>query len=267
MDLEEFIAFHGPALEANPPRHNLILGVLERARGKADHNFQLWSLDTPGACALKTPGEAWGIILGEVSEEQARQLARESAGTEFPTVQGPDESASWFAAELEGLGQRFQPERAMTIQALSHAPTRPDAPGSPRRMTLDDADLLLEWTCAFLRDADLRDPVPTPEEVAKTLEGNRHWFWTLDGEPVAMAASGRLIKNCGSIAPVYTRAEYRGRGFAGAVTAHVVDQIFATGRQTACLYVDTANPASNRCYAKLGFEVVCRVQVFRRAGD
>jgi predicted GNAT family acetyltransferase len=33
--------------------------------------------------------------------------------------------------------------------------------------------------------------------------------------------------------------------------------IFSEGRKTACLYTDLRNPASNRCYAKLGFRPVC----------
>jgi predicted GNAT family acetyltransferase len=50
----------------------------------------------------------------------------------------------------------------------------------------------------------------------------------------------------------------RGRGYAGAVTAAVVDSIFAEGRTAACLYVDLRNPYSTRCYAKIGFQPVCR---------
>jgi predicted GNAT family acetyltransferase len=42
------------------------------------------------------------------------------------------------------------------------------------------------------------------------------------------------------------------------VTAATVDSIFAEGRTMACLYSDLRNPASNRCYAKIGFKPVCR---------
>ena len=64
MELAEFIALHGPALEANETRHNLILGLLERVKNKLDHGYLLWSLGEPGACALKTPLPGRGIILG-----------------------------------------------------------------------------------------------------------------------------------------------------------------------------------------------------------
>ena len=75
------------------------------------------------------------------------------------------------------------------------------------------------------------------------------------------------MRACGSIGPVYTTPEFRGRGFAGAVTATAVDQIFAEGRRTACLFVDVTNPASNRCYAKLGFTTVCESAAFQCLRD
>jgi predicted GNAT family acetyltransferase len=49
-----------------------------------------------------------------------------------------------------------------------------------------------------------------------------------------------------------------------AVTAAVVDSVRAEGR-TACLYSHQRNPASNRCYAKLGFVPICRSWHYVRA--
>src|SRR4030095_3241401 len=86
MDLDEFIALHGPALELHQPRHNLLLGLLERAKTNPEHNYRLWSLGRPGACAIKTPGR--GILLGELNEAEARQLARHTAEMHYPAVPG-----------------------------------------------------------------------------------------------------------------------------------------------------------------------------------
>jgi RimJ/RimL family protein N-acetyltransferase len=264
VELDEFIAFHGPALERNAARHNLILGLLERARGIEEHGCQLWSLGEPGACAIRTPRAGRGILLGEVDEPQARQLAAAVADEDYPSVQGPDETARWFVAEAETQGKRFGEGEPLRIHALSRPPSRPQVPGSFRRVVPKDAALLLEWTIAFIRDADLRDPVPGIKDIEATIVRGRHLFWLMDGKPVAMAAMGRQLRDCASIAPVYTLPTYRGRGFGGAITAAVVDEIFATGRSTACLYVDVTNPASNRCYAKLGFTPVCDVWMFWR---
>ena len=266
MELEEFIALHEPALEKDPARHNLILGLLERARGNPDHNFRLWSLGEPGACAIRT-GRAWGVLLGEVDEVQARHLARDLADEDYPAVQGQDDTARWFVAEAETQGKRFTLRHQNHILALTRPPSRPDTPGDARPATAEDAALLMDWMVAFQRDANLDDPPPTPEGIADAIARRRYFLWMLGDQPVALAGQGRRMRNCGSIAPVYTPAEFRRRGFAGAITAHMVDQIFAEGRQIACLYVDVNNPASNRCYAKLGFTPVCEAHMFRRIAD
>lgn len=44
---------------------------------------------------------------------------------------------------------------------------------------------------------------------------------------------------------------------AGSVTAALVERAYAEGKAFVCLYTDLRNPASNRCYAKVGFAPVC----------
>jgi predicted GNAT family acetyltransferase len=45
----------------------------------------------------------------------------------------------------------------------------------------------------------------------------------------------------------------------------VADEVFAEGRTVVCLYSDLRNPASNRCYAKIGFSPVHRAWHYLRA--
>ena len=61
-----------------------------------------------------------------------------------------------------------------------------------------------------------------------------------------MAGIVRRTRSTGSIAGVYTPPAQRGRGYAGSVTAAVVERIYAEGMNTACLYTDLRNPQSNR---------------------
>lgn len=79
-----------------------------------------------------------------------------------------------------------------------------------------------------------------------------------------MAGIVRRSRGAAAIAWVYTPPELRGRGYAGSVTAAVVEKIYAEGRKIACLYTDLRNPASNRCYAKIGFKPVCDSWFFRQ---
>lgn len=265
MELAEFAAFHGPALEANAARHNLILGLIGHAQTMPDHNCTLWSLGTPGACAIKTPQPARGIILGELDRAQCAELARMTANTDYPSVAGPDDSPKWFMAAAEALGVRFRPDGfAQHILALSRPPTRPEVPGHARLATMEDIEVVLAWMTAFGQEAAPEDPPVRRDHAEETIRGGRRFLWEVDGAPVSLAGLGRRIRDCASISPVYTPPEHRMKGFAGAVTAAVVDAIFAEGRSTACLYTDQANPYSNRCYAKLGFEPVCDAWVFLR---
>jgi predicted GNAT family acetyltransferase len=138
---------------------------------------------------------------------------------------------------------------------------------SRKRCWADDAELFGKWQIAFFREAVPHDALPTPEGVQKTAVAGNYRFCTVDGDPVSMAGIVRRTRHGAAIAGVYTPAGSRNRGYAAAVTAAVVDAIFAEGRRTACLYADLRNPASNRCYAKVGFKPACRSWHYLRMLD
>ena len=45
-------------------------------------------------------------------------------------------------------------------------------------------------------------------------------------------------------------SQTRGRGYAGSVTAALVERIYAEGKLFVCLYTDLRNSFSNRCYTQ-----------------
>jgi RimJ/RimL family protein N-acetyltransferase len=119
------------------------------------------------------------------------------------------------------------------------------------------AELYADWTIAFLREAVPHDPVPGREWIKQAAVEGHALFWIVDAEPVATATIARRTSHTAAISRVYTPLRLRGRGYAGSVTAALVDRIFAEGRTAACLYTDLRNPISNRCYANIGFKPVC----------
>ncbi len=128
----------------------------------------------------------------------------------------------------------------------------------------EDAGLFADWITNFVSEAAPHDPLrPRDQLEARAAEG-QHWFWIVEDEPVSLAGIVRRTRDAAAIAPVYTPPHHRGRGFAGAVTAAVVEHIFAEGRKTACLYTKLNDPASNRCYAKVGFRPVCNSWFYPR---
>jgi predicted GNAT family acetyltransferase len=199
----------------------------------------------------------WPIVLADLDRVQCHRLADATTNIDFKGVVGPDLTAQWFAERATGLGISFLDPVPQAIHSLSRKPEYPGAPGHARLVTAEDAPLFADWTTAFSREAVPHDPPPSRDRLTKVAGEGRHLFWVVDGEPVSLAGIARRTPNCAAISGVYTPPSLRGRGYAGSVTAALVERIFVEGRTTACLYTDLRNPYSNRCYAKIGFEQVC----------
>jgi RimJ/RimL family protein N-acetyltransferase len=263
MQPREFATYHLPGLEHDEAKHSIILAVLGRLAGENPPEMQHWSLGEPGQCAIKSPG--YPIVLGELIAEQCRALAEATRTLDYPAVVGADDTAHWFVERATELGLAFIEPISQQILALRNKPVYPGAPGHARTIVAADAPLFSDWTIAFAREAIPHDPVPTPEQLALSAASGRFQFWIVDDEPVSMAGIMRRTRHAGAIAGVYTPPSLRGRGYAGSVTAALVEAIFAEGRSMACLYVDLRNPYSSRCYANIGFTPVCRSAYYPRA--
>lgn len=261
MTLEEFATYHMPALETHEARHNLMLARLgavaggATARGAAAPALRFWSMGRAGACAIQTPG--WPIVLGDLDEAECARLAEELRALDFPGVVGSGMTANWFADRAAALGVAFGERVPQQILEVRERPRYPGAPGSARAVTADDAALFAEWTLAFIREALPHDPRPKPGVLEKSAASGNHMLWVVDGTPVSIASIGRRTRRGAVINGVYTPPALRGRGYAGSVTAALVEKGYAEGKSFACLYVDRRNPASNRSYAKIGFTPVC----------
>lgn len=263
MNLEAFARFHLPVLEADEVRFNVQIAVLTAALKDPPSGFGFWTLAGPGHCAIRSPGRS--ILLGNLTKPECRTLAQDTDDDDYPGVIGADDTAHWFAEHATSLGAKFESPIPNRIHLLAGPPRYPNAPGSPRGTTVADAPLLLEWLTAFHREAVPHDPPPARHHVEKAADSGRYLFWIVDDQPVSVAAISRRLRQTAGVAPVYTPPEQRGRGYAGSVTAAVVDCILAEGKTAACLYTDLRNPASNRCYAKIGFKPYCDSWHYLRA--
>ena len=255
MGPADFAAYHRAALEADEVRHNVLLSILDRVVAEKPAGFMLWTLGGPGACAVRSSAER-PILLGDVSEAQCRRLAEDTADLDYAGVVGPDLTAKWFVARAGELGLDFAAPVAQQIHIMTERPRYPGASGHARAVTAEDAALFADWLIAFFREAVPHDPMPARDALERTAGEGRHSLWIDDGRPVSMAGIVRRLRTCAAIAGVYTPPALRGRGYAGSVTAAVVERVYAEGLTTACLYTDLSNPFSNRCYAKIGFKPV-----------
>ena len=263
MELQEFVEFHRPALEQDEARYNLILGLLGRMLETEQPNVRLWTIGASGECAMQTPG--YPLILGRLSAAQCQAFAEATLNLDYPGVVGLDPIVPLFVERANELGVKFKETIPQTIQALQRRPIYPDVSGTARVVGHGDVALFSEWLLAFFREVVPHEPVPSRDRLESTATAGNYQFWVVDGEPVAMAGIVRRSRHAAAIAGVYTPSALRNRGYGAAVMAAVVDAVFAEGRTTACLYSDLRNPASNRCYAKIGFKPVCRAWHYLRA--
>jgi RimJ/RimL family protein N-acetyltransferase len=263
MQPRDFVEYHLPALEADEARHNLILFILARLLSDASIDIRQWSLGAPAQCAVQWPNRP--IVLGDLNEAQARALAEATIDLDYPGVVGPDLTAQYFVDRASALGIEFLPPIPQRIHALSGPPRYPGTTGHARLVGAADASLFADWILSFMREAVPHDSAPDREYLTKAVGEGRHMFWIVDGEPVSMAGIVRRTRHGAAITAVYTPPALRGRGYAGSVTAAVVEFAFAQGKRVVCLYTDLRNPFSNRCYAKIGFEPVCSSLHYVRA--
>lgn len=262
MTTAEFCAIHIPVLEQNEARHMMMLGVLNSMTSAPSPGIQTWTLGRPGQCAIMRPGGQ--ILLANLDERQSQAFAEATADLDYTGVIGPEETAIWFTRRARECGAVFLEPMPQCIHSLSERPFYPAAAGYARQATSRDVDTLENWLASFVREASPHELAPSRESVEKGIASGRYFVWMVGEEPVSTAAIVRRTRHSGGIAAVFTPSELRGKGYAGAVTAAVVEHLFDEGKTMACLNTDLRNPFSNRCYARIGFTPVCDTVFFPR---
>lgn len=114
--------------------------------------------------------------------------------------------------------------------------------------TPDDLDEILECLGYFISDCGLLDTIDK-NNIIKTLS-----YFRLIKESGKIVSMAKFVPsyNSAKIVDVYTRDEYRGKGYARKVVATLKNEIISSGK-IATLNVDVNNPVSSHLYESLGF--------------
>ena len=256
-------------------RHNLILGLSTELKP----NLYLYGDQQPYlatvaddtrvvAAALMTP--PYKLTLSLATSPGAFELIAADLATLYPTlpgVTGPDDVALRFAEQWQRQsGQHFDLVRSMCIYQLTAVRPVVGVPGSLRRATLADRELLTRWVAAFYTETGTEphsDAAAAEQAVTRWLssEGRVLYLWE-DGEAVSMAGFGGRTPNGVRVGPVYTPPERRGRGYASALVAAASQMQLDSGRRYCFLFTDLANPTSNHIYQQIGYTPVCDVSEY-----
>ena len=256
-----------PFLLADEAVNTILVTIAHRVAGEA----------VPGACLLLATeaGRSVGALCRGGHPKAALTRARDGTVVDalatavqqrlpdLPGVMGPAAEARRFSdvwCALTGVTAR----RGMSqrIFELAASPEPSAAPGELRVATDGDVPLVARWSSAFIAEA-LPDDAPPDDPLAAAsaivARGAVH-LWSVEGEPVSMAAAQGQPSLGARIGLVYTPPELRRRGHAGACVRALSRLCFERGHRACFLYTDRANPTSNHIYGDIGYRPVCDSQ-------
>ena len=119
--------------------------------------------------------------------------------------------------------------------------------------TAKDADEIACLYAAFLTEA-LGENATWGEKKAKIAqEIDLYALLRVDGKIVSIGVSKDSGNRLRRIANVYTKPEYRNKGYSRKVVTYLTEQAISGG-DLACLHVDQNNPVSNHLYQKIGYK-------------
>ncbi|MFJ9371768.1 GNAT family N-acetyltransferase [Streptomyces sp. NPDC101455] len=267
-DLDQFLTHAGEFLRSRPALHTVHLTVTAALRSRG---LRMYGEGDPVFGALERDGEVRAaffrtppgrLMLTPLAAEETVELASQLAlrGDELPGVMAELHTASTFAeawaSRTGALSQLHARQRLYRLGEL----TTPQSfsPGRPRVATANDRDQLMRWYVEFAAAIGESDTSQDPGEWAdsRIAYGGITLWETPDGTPVSMAGLTTKVAGQVRVAPVYTPADLRGRGYAGAVTAEVSGMALAAGADEVLLFTDLANPTSNALYQRIGYRPV-----------
>lgn len=251
-----------PYLMQNEAFNNLQIGVLERVREapKTWPDMLLAWIESEKEVLVVASRNAPKLVISnavrlEAIDLLAERLSGSTAG--FLGWQGPVDEAARFA-RLWGqvTGAHVRQGANMRVFQLTEVHPVPVSPGRIELATPEQRDLVIDWSRAFIRDADVHDdPSEVPGVVDRLLALKAIYLW-MDREPLSMAAAGSNTPNGSRINLVYTPRERRRHGYATSLVAALSKRLLGEGRRFCFLYTDLANPTSNAIYKRIGYRAV-----------
>ncbi|MDT0388412.1 GNAT family N-acetyltransferase [Streptomyces dubilierae] len=271
--LDDFLLRAGDFLRSRPALHTVPLTVTEtlRTRGSrvyGDGEPEFGVLERDGevrAAFFRTPPHWLNLTALAPGEADALAALLAGLGRPLPGVSADRDTAAAFVTAWQRhtgatavLRQRQRLYRLGTLTA-----PRPLPPGRPRIAVRADHALLVRWHDAFAEEAGAGTVRDSAEWADARIDSGGITLWEApDGTPVAMAGTGPRVAGQVRVAGVYTPAQLRGRGYAGAVTAEVSRAALAAGASEVLLFTDLANPTSNGLYQRIGYRPVADFAVY-----
>ncbi|WP_369271914.1 GNAT family N-acetyltransferase [Streptomyces sp. R11] len=267
-DVDDFLARAGGFLRSRPGPHVMQLTWAERVRTRGADAF---GTEAPVFGMLERAGEVRATFyqlppramgLSPLSPEQADSLAARLAalGHLPPSVNADHGTATAFAEAWQrhtGATAKLRDTRLRLYRLGTLTPPEPMPTGRGRVLGEQDFEQVMFWCGEFAKAVGEVVSIDAGSWASTRFADKRYTLWeTPDGTPVSIAGMNPLIGGQIQVDIVYTPADLRGHGYAGAVTAEVSRAALTAGAKDVVLFADLANPKSNALYQRLGYRTL-----------
>ncbi|MDO0912906.1 GNAT family N-acetyltransferase [Streptomyces sp. DT2A-34] len=272
-DVDDFLARAGDFLRSRPVLHTVPLTVTEAL---STRGADAYGDDAPIFGLLERAGEVRAtffrtpprrLTLTPLTPEEADSLAAHLAdlGHPLPGVNADHDTATSFAEAWQrhtgAIPALHERERLYRLGTLT--PPEPFPEGRGRIAGEEDRERLMLWHREFVTDIGGTPAADNGSWADTRIADERVTLWeTSDGTPVSMAGRTPMVAGQIRVAPVYTPAHLRGRGYAGAATVEASRAALAAGAAEVLLFADLANPTSNGLYQRIGYRPVADFAVY-----
>jgi len=263
-DVEAFAGTAGDFLKSRPVEHTVFLTLVDTLRRRGLHAygseapiFGSWRTDggaTDGVL-LQTP--PYPMMFSRLPAGAVAAALDAVAGRPLPGVNMVTADADEFVAGWrERTGADARTGLRARLYRLAELIPPPPPGGHSRVAAASDRELLLRWYRAFhdelgdVREAD-HDAL-----VDDRLSHGDITLWEVDGVPVSTASRSRPDAGMVRVVMVYTPPEFRGHGYAAAVTATASRTALDQGATDVVLFTDLDYPTSNGVYQRIGYRPV-----------
>jgi GNAT superfamily N-acetyltransferase len=201
------------------------------------------------------------VSIGEV--ESALLPALRSAGVVVEHVVSFHHEA--HRELLEALASKGHRLGWDSLLAFEGSPVPSPWPSHPPEVEeLVDRHELPAAVAAVLREGFEIEPDEAIEQLVRLDRdvlgpGGKRWFGVRDGARVVSAGTLLILGDTAYLDDVATLPPWRGRGFASAVVARIVDEARIAGAREVYLLADPEEPRVVAMYHRLGFRAVGRL--------
>jgi predicted GNAT family acetyltransferase len=264
-DVETYAAAVTPYLRARPTSCNVLLWIIELARGgrtgwDAEPYF-FWvgeAAETVAAASWTSPFNAHvsGASPAAIAA-LAAAVFRCAAATSRRVrgVTGPRAQARVFADTWTALsGEAAREHMLETLYAATAVRQVPSPAGSRATAAPDETGRLAQWLEAFVQETGVPSGTDMTATVRSWIEERLCDVWLAGDGIASMCVHREPVAGVVRVGPVYTPPELRGRGYARRLVAEVTGQALSRSEVSHCvLYADAANPVSNSIYRQVGY--------------